>query len=278
MISAFVRSLKAMVRNPGILLPAFVVILFASIVMLELIAIFFGELLEFFFVDEALTLGLWAAIAASRDTLGGIVLLILGAFMVSSTLTLMLLFFYSKYAMHAEEKDAYSNALKHMFLCTGKSIALTFFFIVYGLIAFTLIYAVFWILSFLMLELAVLGFFLVSLLVLLGAIKLAIFTAPAIVFEDSDVRTGISASWNLTGKKLPGVLIALLIIFFSSGLLMNVSILISAYSGNGILASIIYAIFDSLIFAFASLFFAFYYFENPVETKKHSKKTRGKKK
>ena len=129
-----------------------------------------------------------------------------------------------------------------------------------------------------MIELAVIGFFLVSLLVLLGAIKLAIFAAPAIVFEDSDVRAGISASWNLTGKKLPGVLIALSIIFFSSGLRMNVSILISAYSGNQILASIIYAIFDSLIFAFAALFFAFYYFENPPETKKHSKKTRGRKK
>lgn len=275
MIGAFKKSFALVAKNPLVLLPAIVASLVSFLIMDLVFGSAFEAFVEFAVEGRGLTLGLFEMAAMVYKLYGLNILLFFAGFVVSMTMTAMLLLFYSKSAMHYSEKDSFSNSLKYMLSRIPRAFGIVIFWLVYffllGFLLFALAIA-------LPMDVMLLAVVMAILFVLFGLVflKLAAFSVPAMVLDDVGVRQGLSRSWRFTEKRLFETILAIIIVAFTIAVIWQVGWLVIAPL-DGLAALVISEAFTAFIFAFGSLFFAFYYFDNQGTTQKAKRRAKKKK-
>jgi len=276
MIGAFKKSFAVVAKNPFVLLPAIAVSLISAFIMDAVFGRAFDIFVEFALEGRGLTLGIFEMISLLYKLYALDILLFLLGFIVSMTMTAMLLFFYTKNAMHYTEKDSFSISMKYMLSRISRAFGLVIVWLVFSFLFGVLLFGLAILLP---ANLTLVAVVFVALLVLFGLIflKLAAFCVPAMVLDDAGVRQGLSKSWAFTDKRLLETILAVIVVLLTTSVIWQVGwVLISPLDGP--IALIVSEIFTSFIFAFGSLFFAFYYFDNQGTTpKKAGHKTRKRK-
>ncbi|MFH1234893.1 MAG: hypothetical protein V1493_04760 [Candidatus Diapherotrites archaeon] len=272
MISAFKNALAVFLKNPFVLLPG---------VVAAIIAVFLSDLTlmpmleavyDFAITQGGMSLGFFEAVPLFSKAYTGLILLVLAVCFLSLVLSAMLLFFCSKYAMRFREKNAFSDSLKFMFSMLPQAVGFVLAGMVFAFIAFIILF-----LLALFLPPHIISGAAICLALFIFAfsfMKLFLFAAPAIAIDGFDVREGLAASWRFTSKKFFESMLAVVVVIFSVSTITNIGLFVLDSLAEDIFSFAVSAIFDSLVFSFASLFFAFYYLGNrgtvgQKEAKKH---------
>jgi len=277
MIEAFKKSLMTIARKPHILAPAIVLALVMAFAFNFLFMSAFDTLTEFALENRALNLGFFEMIIAFYKAYWADILFFTAAMAFLAWLNTVLLLFYSKAAMHYEERDSLSTALKYMLKNYGKALALVVFLFLFGFLAAILFFLVALFFPIGIEAMAILLFGLVVIFAII-LIRLFVFAVPAMVFEGADARESISFSWQFSGKKFPETIILTLVAFFCSAVITSTGLALLQFTSNDIFSLIVSVVFNSLIFAFTSMLFAFYYFDNPGLVTKKARHQRKRKK
>ncbi|GEM_PF-6046777 len=276
MIEAFKKSLMAIAKKPHILVPAIALALVMAFAFSSLFMSASDTLTEFALENRALNLGFFEMTIAFYKAYWTDVLFFTMVMAFLAWLNTASLLFYSKAAMHYEEKDSLSTALKYTLKNYWKALALVVFLFLLGFLA-----AIFFFLAALFSPIGVeaMAILLFGLVVIFAIIfiRLFAFAVPAMVFEEADVRESISLSWQFSGKKFPETIILILVAFFCSAVITSTGLALLQFASKDI-SLIISAVFNSLIFAFTSMLFAFYYFDNPGIVTKKARHQRKRKK
>lgn len=130
MIKAFNKTIAAILKNPFVLLPAIIVGLVLGFVFNSLFFSVFELFYDFGIQNKGIALEFFKMVVVFSKFYSVQILSFVGIVLICATLISMLLFFYSKYAMHFGEKDAFSQALKYMF----SNIPRAFGFVLFGFI------------------------------------------------------------------------------------------------------------------------------------------------
>ena len=277
MIEALKKTAGALLKAPHLLIPGMAVALASALLFDFLFLLGFDVFYEFGIENKAISLEFFKMIAIFFRLYPAQILVFIASILVLLALMAMLLFFYSKSAMHYGEKGAFSRSLKYMLSSARKAFGLAVFWLMFAFLVFLLLFSVVLLLPLDIFVLAALVSIIAALSALM-ALKLSLFAVPAIVQGDRDVRAGLSASWEFTSKRLLGTIIVFAIVFFANSVIAQLGMAAVSLFDNGIVPSTLAAFFNSLAFAFGSLFFAFYYFDNhgAVPGKKRRKKRKGK--
>ncbi|MCX6801911.1 MAG: hypothetical protein NT067_02245 [Candidatus Diapherotrites archaeon] len=263
MINAFKNSLAVFLKNPFVLLPGIAVAIIAVFLSDMTVVPMLAAVYDFAIPQGGMQLGFFEAVSLFSKAYAGLLLLVLAIFLLSAVLSAMLMFFCSKYAMRFREKSAFSDSLKFMFSMLPQAISLVLAGMVFAFLAFILLS-----LMVLFFPPHIISGAVICLALLIFAfsfLKLFLFAAPAIAVDGLSAREGLAASWRFTSKKFLESLLALAVVIFSVAIITNIGLLVLEPLAEGILSFAVSAIFDSLVFSFASLFFAFYYLDNRGE-------------
>ena len=274
MIDAFKSTIATIIKKPHLLLPPVLAGITAAYisnyVSWEMLSILFDFLVE----QRGYEMGFFEMAVAFCQAYAGSLAIFFGLFAFLMALFSFLAFYCSKFAMHYSEKGVFSNALSHAVGALPSAIA----FVVVSGIAFFLAglfsLALLYVLPFDFIVNA-LVFLALSLVFGFAFIRLFLFAIPAMVLDGLNVRDGIAKSWNFTSKRLPETILMLAVLFLISMLVTQAGVIIITPMEGGIVTLVIAALFNSVVFAFCSMFFAFYYFSHHGETKA---KTRHKRK
>lgn len=262
MIEATKKASLELIRKPLAIAPALALALAMAFAFSSIFMAAFDTLIEFTLENRALNLGLFKMSTVFFHNYATGLLFFSGAIIVLIWLNVILLFFYSKAAMHYEEKDSLSTALSYMLKSSVKAFWLVVFLLVFAFLFGVLFFAL---AIFLPIGFEAMVFLLLALIIFLGLVflRLFAFAVPAMVLEGLNVRDSISASWQFSGKKFPETIILSLVAFFGAMVLTGLDMMVLNFTSNDTFSLLITALFDSIIFAFASMLFAFYYFDNP---------------
>ena len=270
MIEAFGKSIKALLKNPLVLVPALVLSI-VSLFLSDLVSWPLAEAFIEFLLDlRGFEFGLIEGIVLFASTYSGLLGAVLLLFFVSMTLTALAFIFYSKYAMHAGEKSALTDALAFALAKTPRAMALVLSAMLIALIAGTLFFVLFLILP--MSEISILFLILLCLAEFFALFKMFLYACPAIALDDLNAKEALKKSWNFSfGKMIPSIL-AIIIVLFVASIVMQIAFIVLELIDIEILALLIAAFFNSIIFAFASFFFAFYFFDHQQDIQRTKRK------
>ena len=201
MIESFKNSFLVFLKNPFVLIPALVSAItafflsgFVSWSMLETVY-------EFAIQHKGMQLGLFEMITVFYHLYAVKLLFFFIVFFALSVLSTLLLFFYSKYAMHFSEKNVFIPSIKYALSRTPSVIALT----VFALLSFFLAgFFLFAIILFVPMDFALntILFLFFAIIFFIAFLKLYLFVVPAMVLDDSSMRKGLTKSWNFTTKTI----------------------------------------------------------------------------
>jgi len=270
MIEAFGKTIKALLKNPLVLIPALVLSI-VSLFLSDLVSWPLAEAFVEFLLDlRGFEFGLFEGIVLFVSIYSGLIWAVILLFFVSMTLTVLAFIFYSKYAMHTGEKNAFKDALAFSLAKIPRAMALVLSAILIALIADSLLFVLFLILP--ISEISILFLVLLSLVEFFALFKMFLYACPAIALDDLNAKEAIKKSWNFSfGKMIPSVLAIIIVLFFAT-IVMQIAFIVLDLIDIEILAILIAALFNSVIFAFASFFFAFYFYDHQHDMQRKRKK------
>ncbi|MEM0360031.1 MAG: glycerophosphoryl diester phosphodiesterase membrane domain-containing protein [Candidatus Diapherotrites archaeon] len=264
MINAFGNSLKAFLKNPFILVPAIAAMVVAGIFTEIVVIPVLEALIDFMLLKGGMELGLFEGVFVFSKQYFELVLLVFAAFFFSALISAMLALFYSAYAVRLGKQEAFSESLSAMFSMLPGA-----FGIIVSGVVFSILGATFFLIALIVLPLHEISSVFIGLLLFAFAfffIKLFLFAMPAMAIDGLNARDSLAASWRLTSKKFFECFLVLVIAIFSIAFIANLGLFLVAFLGENILSLVLTLAFEALVFAFATLFFAFYYQDNRKET------------
>jgi len=270
MIEAFGKTIKALLKNPLVLVPA-IALSIVSLYLSDLVSWPLAEAFIEFLLDlRGFEFGLIEGIVLFISIYAGLLVAVILLFFVSMTLTALAFIFYSKYAMHAGEKNAFKDSLAFSLAKIPRAMALVLSALLIALIANSVIFVLFIILP--VGEISILFLVLLCLVEFFALFKMFLYACPAIALDDLNAKEALKKSWNFSfGKMIPSIL-AIIIVLLIASIVMQVAFIALELIEIEVLALLIAAFFNSIIFAFASFFFAFYFFGHQHEEQRTKRK------
>ncbi len=263
MIKALVSSLKRVLRNPALLLPALAAIAILLVFAYALAPFLLDLLLNAVFLEAVPDAPLYE-IPFQFFALYPLNLVALAVLaLIGGILSVSLNYWYAAYArMSFEGNASIAKACSETVSAMGKIAAFTLFVALIALFFGVLLWAFAMVLA----TVQLLGLALLALLALAGFylyIKL-VFTVQALALEQGTVKQALQQSWEFALGKFWHVFLFVLIIAVISQAITFVGSYASDLVLDDVLSIVVLAVFWSISLAFAGIAMPFYYAEKKL--------------